>query len=201
MRLFVAGATFWLLAAASVFTLDVPLARYDISQVPGDLRRLVQLSEVFGHGAGIGLILLTIWVLDQDRRLFVSRVAFLTFLPGILARTCKLLVTRYRPMVFDLDGAASASFQGIPGSPASWDLQSFPSGHTTTAVAFALALSCLYPRGRYLFAVFAVLAAAQRVLFDAHFLSDTLAGAGIACFVAALLRDRLLWDSRRSATS
>jgi membrane-associated phospholipid phosphatase len=49
--------------------------------------------------------------------------------------------------------------------------------------------------------VFAVLAAAQRVLFDAHFLSDTLAGAGIACFVAALLRDRLLWDSRRSATS
>lgn len=196
IRLYILGATLWLLAAASVFTLDSPLARYDVSHVPGDLRRLVELSEVFGHGMGVGLILLAIWVLDRDRRLFIPRVVLLTFLPGIFTRAGKLLVSRSRPMVSDLDSAASASFLGVPGSPASWDLQSFPSGHSTTAVGFALALSYLYPRGRYLFAVFALLAVSQRVLFGAHFLSDTLVGAGIACFVAALLRDRLLWDAR-----
>ncbi|HUG70933.1 MAG TPA: phosphatase PAP2 family protein [Pirellulaceae bacterium] len=196
IRLYMIGATLWLLATASVFTLDSPLARYDVSHVPGDLRRLVQLSEVFGHGTGVGLILLAIWVLDRDRRLFIPRVVLLTFLPGIFTRAGKLLVSRSRPMVSDLDSAASASFLDVPGSPASWDLQSFPSGHATTAVGFALALSYLYPRGRYLFAVFALLAVSQRVLFDAHFLSDTLVGAGIACFVAALLRDRLLWDAR-----
>lgn len=196
IRLYIIGATLWLLATASVFTLDNPLARYDVSYVPGDLRRLVQLSEVFGHGAGVGLILLTIWVLDRDRRLFIPRVVLLTFLPGVFTRAGKLLVSRSRPMVSDLDSAASASFLDVPGSPASWDLQSFPSGHSTTAVGFALALSYLYPRGRYLFALFALLAVSQRVLFDAHFLSDTLVGAGVACFVAALLRDRLLWDAR-----
>jgi membrane-associated phospholipid phosphatase len=81
-----------------------------------------------------------------------------------------------------------------------WELQSFPSGHTATAVGLALALSSLYPGGRRLFALLAVLAASQRVLFDAHFLSDTLVAAGIACFVAAFLRDRLFWDARRWVT-
>jgi membrane-associated phospholipid phosphatase len=185
-----------LLAAASVFTLDGPLARYDITHVPGDLRRLVQLSEAFSHGTGVAVILLVIWTLDRDRRLFVPRVAVLAFLPGTVAQAGKFLVTRQRPLAFDLDGAASASFIGVPGNADFWGLQSFPSGHTATAVGFAFALSCLYPRGRFVFAVLALLAAAQRVLFDAHFLSDTLVSAGIACFVAAALRERLFWDAR-----
>ncbi|MEO8498211.1 MAG: phosphatase PAP2 family protein [Planctomycetota bacterium] len=199
-RLYVLGAILWLLAAGSVFTLDGPLARYDISHLPGDLRRLVQLSEVFAHGMGVGMILVTLWVLDRDHRLFVPRVAALAFLSGIIANLFKLLVTRHRPSNFDMDAAASTSFIGIPGVLGSSELQSFPSGHTATAVGLALALSSLYPHGRGLFAALAVLAAAQRVLSDAHFLSDTLTGAGIACFVAAMLRDRLLWDARCGTT-
>ena len=165
------------------------------------MRRLVQLCEVFAHGTGVGLILVTLWVLDRDRRIYLPRVALLAFLPGIVANACKLLIARHRPMDFDLTSGAVSSFMGIPGSADSWNLQSFPSGHAATAVGLALALSSLYPRGRKLFAVLALLAASQRVLFDAHFLSDTLVGAGIACFVAAVFRDRLLWDARSWATS
>lgn len=197
--LYMVGAILWLLAAGSVFTLDGPLARYDVGHVPGDLRRLVQLAEVFAHGTGVGMILVALWVLDRDRRLYIPRVAALAFLSGIIANVCKLLVSRNRPMAFDVSGDTVVSFIGIPGNTELWELQSFPSGHTATAVGLAIALSSLYPRGRKLFTVLAVLAAAQRVLFDAHFLSDTLAGAGIACFVAAILRDRLFWDARRWA--
>ncbi|MBC8350625.1 MAG: phosphatase PAP2 family protein [Planctomycetes bacterium] len=193
-RLFIIGASLWLLAAIAVYTVDGPFARYDVNDVPGDLRRLVQHSEVFAHGLGVGMIILTLWVLDRDRRQFVPRVACLAFLPGIVANTCKLLVTRHRPRDFDLEIPASASFVGIPGNIDLSELQSFPSGHTATAVGLALALSSLYPQGRGLFALLAVLAASQRVLFDAHFASDTLAGAGLAFVVAAFLRDRLFWD-------
>jgi len=200
-RLYVVGAAFWVLAAAAVFTLDGPLARYDVSDVPGDLRKLVELTEVFAHGMGVGMILVTLWVLDRDRRLYIPRVALLAFLPGSIANLGKLLVTRHRPMAFDQNGSAVDSFAGIPGNASLSELQSFPSGHTATAVGLALALNSLYPRGRGLFATMAVLAASQRVLCDAHFLSDTLAGAGIACCVAAMLRERLFWDARSSSPS
>lgn len=193
-RLSLAGAMLWLLAWVSVFTIDGPLARFDVDTLPGDLRRLVQLTEVFAHATGVGMILVTLWVLDRDRRFFIPRVATLAFLPGIVANVVKLLVARQRPASFDLDGAASSSFIGVPGNAGLSEFQSFPSGHTATAVGLAIALSSLYPRGRFLFAIFALLAAAQRVLFDAHFLSDTLVSAGIACFVAAALRERLFWD-------
>ena len=199
-RLYMVGAILWLLAAVSVFTIDGPLARFDVGNLPGDLRRLVELAEVFAHGTGVGMILVACWTLDRDRRLFVPRVAMLAFLPGIIANVCKLLVARHRPRDFDLDSPAITSFLGVPGNTGTSELQSFPSGHTATAVGLALALSRLYPQGRFLFAAFALLAAAQRVLFDAHFLSDTLVSAGIACFVAAILRERLFWDARSSAS-
>lgn len=198
-RLYVAGAILWLLAIVAVFTLDGPLARYGLDQIPGDLRRLVQLSEVYAHGTGVVMIFLVIWALDHELRSFVPRLAILTFLPGIVARMGKLLVARQRPMAFGSEGVASDSFLGFPGVGGAWELQSFPSGHTATAVGLAIVLSYVYPRGRHLFAVFAVLAAAQRVMSDAHFLSDTLVSAGIACMVTAALRDRLLWDARTLA--
>src|SRR6185369_11721275 len=64
-------------------------------------------------------------------------------------------------------------------------VQSFPSAHAATAVGLAIALSTFYPRGRWLFAVFAGLAMVQRLDAHAHYLSDVLAGASIAFFLAA----------------
>jgi membrane-associated phospholipid phosphatase len=48
----------------------------------------------------------------------------------------------------------------------------------------AVALGWLYPRGRWLFAAFAVMVACQRMEGGAHYLSDTLVGAAIGCLVA-----------------
>ncbi|MCA9143279.1 MAG: phosphatase PAP2 family protein [Planctomycetaceae bacterium] len=192
----IAGAIFWLLAAVSVFTIDGPFAEFDVSGVPGDLRRIVQLAEVFAHGAGITLILVAMWSLDRVRRSYLPRVCVVAFLPGIIATAAKLFVTRERPRSFEARAPAYESFLGLPGTLGVSELQSFPSGHTATAVGLAFGLSSLYPRGRYLFAGLALLAATQRVLFEAHFVSDTLVSAGIACFVAAALRDRLFWDAR-----
>jgi membrane-associated phospholipid phosphatase len=73
------------------------------------------------------------------------------------------------------------------------NLQSFCSGHTATAVGLAISLSFFYPRGRWLFALFAALAATQRLESQAHYLSDTFAAAAVAFLCAAVCTDpRLL---------
>ena len=53
-------------------------------------------------------------------------------------------------------------------------------------MGLAIALAAIYPRGRWLFAAFALLACLQRIHALAHFPSDILAGAAIGCLVGAL---------------
>ena len=52
-----------------------------------------------------------------------------------------------------------------------------PSGHTTTAFALAFSLSTLYSRLRPLWFAYALVLATSRVMVDAHYLSDVVAGA------------------------
>ena len=52
------------------------------------------------------------------------------------------------------------------------------------AVALALSLSWMFPKGRYLFLTFAVLGMLQRVSFLAHWPSDTLFAAAVATMIA-----------------
>ena len=63
-------------------------------------------------------------------------------------------------------------------------LQSFPSAHTATAAGLAAALIWLYPQGRLLFTLLAVLVGCQRIVSGAHFPSDVLVGAAAGCLVA-----------------
>jgi undecaprenyl-diphosphatase len=57
------------------------------------------------------------------------------------------------------------------------DQFSFPSGHTITAFAFTVAVSCFYPHltGALLF--FALSVATSRIVLGLHFLSDVVVGA------------------------
>jgi lipid A 4'-phosphatase len=59
------------------------------------------------------------------------------------------------------------------------DYWSFPSGHATTVAALATALFLLWPRWLPLYIVAALLVMASRVVLDAHYVSDVIAGAAI----------------------
>jgi hypothetical protein len=58
-------------------------------------------------------------------------------------------------------------------------VQSCPSAHVATAVAAALALGTVYPRGVRMFSLIAGFVAVHRIQTGAHFLSDTLWGAAV----------------------
>jgi len=187
------------LLALPAFALDISLARY-VAQIklPGDVRDLVRISEVFAHGLGVAMILITIMVLLPERRRHVLRLLACAAGSGCLALLIKNTVARRRPQSLNLQdwqGSVWSTFEGwapwLSGEGTGGNqLQSFPSGHVATAVGLAVGLSFLWPRGRWLFASFAALAALQRIDCGAHFLSDTLAAAALGCLIGSLCTDR-----------
>ena len=64
---------------------------------------------------------------------------------------------------------------------------SFPSGDAAHAFAAAASLAILYPKGRLIFYFIAVLVAVERVLENAHYVSDVVAGAGLGIVLGTVI--------------
>lgn len=190
------------LLAATALSIDVYAAkRWKRYPQKGVAYSAAILSESFGHGLGVGWILLTIATLDPRNRRKVGPLAVLAFGSGLFANVFKLAVQRWRPLHFRTSNSVWDTFAGWPIAGSSYsslerlgsEIQSFPSAHTATATGLAIGLTIIYPRGRWLFIVGAILVALQRQAVRAHFTSDTLVGAAIGCLWGAIwLHPRLL---------
>jgi membrane-associated phospholipid phosphatase len=194
--LFLAG-TAGVLCLVAIGTIDVPASVICLRKdLPGDVEKGLNLTEVFAHGVGVAFICLAFVVLDK-RKWLLPRLICLPAVCGIAANLVKLGIARGRPYSYTAETLPSAleTFGSIPGSLHDHSLQSFPSGHTATAVGLAIALCRLYPSASPLFICFAILAACQRIAVGAHFVSDTLAGAAVALLISAFCADRLFWDA------
>jgi membrane-associated phospholipid phosphatase len=149
------------------------------------------IFEPFGHGLGVLLVLVVLHQLDPARRWAIPRVAACALAAGGAADMLKMLIIRTRPndVPLDFHGSVWETFgrwlppilSGQSGT------QGFPSAHTATAVGLAAALIWLYPQGRWLFTLLAVLVGCQRIVSGAHFPSDVCAGAAAGCLAATLL--------------
>lgn len=105
---------------------------------------------------------------------------------GILANLFKVLVGRARPKLLADEGSlAFAPFS------VGYDWNSFPSGHATTALAIAATLWVIDPSRRWLWLCLGISVAATRVLLNAHYPGDILAGGVLGWCVA-------LWMTRTS---
>lgn len=104
-------------------------------------------------------------------------------LPGLFASIVKNMIGRARP--------------GVPGridpfvfDPFHWApaYAGMPSGHATTAFAVLAAVGTLWPRARTIVLVYAVVIVISRVVLQAHFVTDTLAGAVVGIVGVVLVR-------------
>ncbi|MGY8771162.1 MAG: phosphatase PAP2 family protein [Pirellulales bacterium] len=204
---------FFLLILVGVlcFSIDIGISSNFVGEdsakykLPGELRTLISLSEIFAHGTGVILISLAVLALDR-RNWKLSLVPISAALSaGVFANVVKFIgISRIRPREFDMDLTVSDSFQNIIPlfNSGGWDraleylgqsnLHSFPSAHAATAAGLWVGLSALYPQGRWYFAVLALLSGLQRIVSGAHFPSDVCFGyAAGFLFATLLLRTRI----------
>ena len=117
--------------------------------------------------------------------------------PGLLSNLVKRLIGRVRPVGYEEFGPFS--FHPIVND---WTFQSFPSGHTTTAIALAFVIGFLWPRLFWPFLVIGVFVGVSRVPVGMHYPTDVLAGFVVGMLGAYLVRNVFAgrdWLFRRRA--
>src|SRR5262249_19908313 len=136
-----AAALFAVLATAALLV-DLPLARFVREHhLPGELARLIHLSEFFAWGGTVALLIVTAAMLDPRRWRVALRLAIPAYAAGVLADGIKLLVARQRPSSANLQASVLETFVAwLPimrgdalGQPYGYALKSFPSAHAATA--------------------------------------------------------------------
>jgi membrane-associated phospholipid phosphatase len=101
----------------------------------------------------------------------VNFIFFTVALSGIAANLIKNTIGRARPRLLDDMGAHHFDFAAFESVFAS-----FPSGHATTSGSLCMTLVLLLPRWAALWLLLALLGGASRVVVDAHYPSDVIAG-------------------------
>lgn len=114
------------------------------------------------------------------------RVGFLFLaigVPGLFATTIKRMIGRARPLV-------TGHADPFVFAPFIWrsEYASLPSGHATTAFSVLVAFGTLWPRGRTVLLVYALLIVTSRVVVTAHYPTDVLTGALVGTIGALIVR-------------
>ena len=162
----------------------------------GDIERETRFLAQFGQFSCVAIVVAAIWLLDPPRRRAIPFLVAVVLLASGAANVAKHLTGRVRP-----HHENAGRFVG-PSLSVRSSNASFPSGHTTAAVAFGGALAGLYPRGRALFWTLAGLCGGLRWALDAHWLSDVFAGAALGLIVVDLAHwARRRWLARHESTA
>lgn len=172
-------------------------------RLPGDFRRELSALQQFGQGTSIALLALVVWIMDPTRRARLFDFALGMGVALLTALAAKMLIGRPRPK-FDDPERFLGPFGVYPVMPKdgngppilahAWDLTkgissdlwSMPSSHTASAAAFACFIAVMYPKLRWIALGLACLVGFGRLLFDAHYPTDVLAGGMIGWVVARL---------------
>lgn len=113
-------------------------------------------------------------------------------LPGLVSAILKRVIGRARP--FHAEDHGILHFE--PFSFADWTMQSFPSGHSTTALAFTVVMiTLLNGRFRKTLIVIGAAIGLSRIVGEHHFLTDVLAGMAWGTIGALMVRD---WFATRN---
>jgi membrane-associated phospholipid phosphatase len=183
----------WFSLFIVALTLDAPVATWvhdhgiDVALKDNMLVSLWKFPGNFAFTVLIVMVALAIGKMDLRDAGFVVLCGFMAVADVIT----KWVIGRTRPYKLDpMDHAMPFTLHpfrgGIMGFFSQKDL-SFPSGHEWSAFALAMAIALIRPKWSWIFFMIAFAVGAERVLENAHFISDVFAAmpaAVIGCIVA-----------------
>lgn len=198
-----AGLVALALVLSGMAYLDAPILRA-VGRLDGWVGTAFVIATDFGRSAWIlipsgvallGLLALAAPARDMADRVLLALSARLAFVfvavggSGLIITIVKRIIARGRPRFFDEFGALHFQFP-------SWSAHyaSFPSGHSQTAFAAALALAFLFPRWRGWLVAAAFLIAYSRLAVDAHYFTDVVVGSAWGAWFTLMTRE---WFARR----
>lgn len=184
----VTAITLWVLAVLIATAFDTSVARYFREsgwegwlERDRELRAFLKWPGEFWFAVACAVVVGVVHRLRLRGALFVLAATSVAAINGII----KWLAGRHRPYTWlteSVDQLRPFDFVPCRGG---WEgllyakNLSFPSGHAALAFALASALTMLCPRGRWLFYAVAGMTAFERVWENAHWLSDSVAAAGL----------------------
>ncbi len=178
------------LSVASILLLDYPLAPKAAALLEGH-EELWQLITDMGDSKYMGMLLLTLWVVAfavgrsrpdnqfwPNLRTKAALVVAAVISTGVFVLVVKFIVGRSRPYT----GEIGFSPFTLGSAHASW-----PSGHTTSAFAFAVAAGLAFPALRWPLVALAALTGFSRMVLEMHYFGDIIMGATIGTLGAIVV--------------
>lgn len=184
-----------LLLVIGAFSIDAPVRRAVISiQGPSwnasPTKKIVAAVSRYGDWpelmllGGLGFFAARRLRSQQWQKIFLCAMLASTIAGG-LANTLRLTTGRTRPRVIEQHWYGPYHAGKWTIGNAEWN--SFPSGHTATAIAFAAVILFANPCWGVVAMIFAVSVAASRLLLGAHHPSDLLVATFLALGIALFL--------------
>jgi len=177
------GIAIWIALLIAAFFVDRSVAQWVSTTVPLDkshksTRGLIIIMRLPGnYGFTVGLAIVAAAIHPKTWR--AAAALALSGLTSGINGPIKWVVGRHRPV----KGIEPFTFHPFPGGIAglfgSQSGLSFPSGDATCAFTTAASLSILFPRWTPVYYSYAMIVALERVLENAHYVSEVVAGAGI----------------------
>jgi len=186
-----------------VLRLDVEWMRWRYQVFPkgpeGLLKQIMYGFRDFGQVLPITVGLIIIASYDRRRVTIIAAVLFAQLLASLVYNPLKVHVPRHRPyaameQVAPLDRlTVGQTWMEKSADDGGSDGESFPSGHSAGAFAFAATLVWFYPRIAWLLWMLAAGCATSRFLDAVHWPSDCVAGAVIGYVCAWIALRPYVW--------
>lgn len=166
-----------LITAFAIMPFDAPLSEWIGALAPDKTiqRRIIKQSyRVFEWYTY--LIVAGVLLLQPIRWRLLKGYGIAIGLGAVIIHSLKFCIGRARPQVHE------GAFQFEPFALGDYT-DAFPSGHVGGAVMLSLLVGLYFPPLRWPLLFLSALVATGRIIQERHFVSDTLAGAGIAVLV------------------
>lgn len=159
--------------------------------------RIMLAASILGIGSVAAAICLVILLIGQiTKNVHIRKTAC----AGLAACIASLIITQTIKHLWDKPRPLAVIFEARPvGKALFWN--SFPSGHTATAFAMAIAIGAFVPKLRIILLLLATLVAFSRIYLGTHYPTDVVGGAALGIIVGEVCAGFVSRRTSRDTTS